>query len=155
MNLFLKYGPLGIAAFVLLVFMSVSLTPARSRTGMDLEGFASLPVVNGGRTKPIDTVARTALLVISNKTVYPDAEGRPQPAIRWLLDVMLLDKDKKAPGWQHKVFRIENDQLLSMLGLELRPGSLRYSLAEIEEHRPELLAQAEAAKKIPRTRCSP
>ena len=35
------------------------------------------------------------------------------------------------PAVEHKVFRIENDQVLNLLQLDQRPGSFRYSLAEI------------------------
>ena len=61
---------------------------------------------------------------------------------------MTMGDDQTRPGWNHKVFRIENDQLLNMLHLEPRPGFLRYSRAEIDPHFDELRAQAMAAYKI-------
>ncbi|MDA7757055.1 hypothetical protein N8920_04045, partial [Opitutales bacterium] len=41
--------------------------PKASPDTFDLEGFSRIPVLRGGRVKPIDSVARNALLVLRNK----------------------------------------------------------------------------------------
>jgi ABC-type transport system involved in cytochrome c biogenesis permease subunit len=46
----------------------------------------------------------------------------------------------------HKVFRIENDQLLEFLLLEQRPGDYRYSLEEFSPRVPLLLREAERVR---------
>src|SRR5260370_12962584 len=95
--------------------------------------FAKIPVVDHGRTKPMDTLARNALMVISSRQTFGD-KGQPgQPAIQWLVDVMTSESRlfKEGRAEQHKVFRIENDQVLKFLNLEPRPEFYRYSLVEI------------------------
>ncbi len=52
---------------------------------------------------------------------------RQEPAIRWLLDVI----SGSPAAAKHKVFRIENQEVLGTLGLKPRSG-LRYSVEEIE-----------------------
>ena len=51
------------------------------------------------------------------------------PAIRWLLDVMT----RPEVAARHRIYKIEDDTLLSMLDLEKRPG-LMYSLVEIQKN---------------------
>ena len=38
--------------------------------GMDVDGFARLPVLEGGRLKPLDSTARNALLVIRGQQSF-------------------------------------------------------------------------------------
>ena len=118
-------------------------TPQDEDGGMHIRRFAQIPVVQKGRVKPLDTLARTSLMIISDRgEQYTDLDDRKQPAIRWLLEVMtcrLRDKDKPKENQavKLKVFRIENDQVLGMFGLEERPGSYRYSEQEIMQDRGE------------------
>jgi cytochrome c-type biogenesis protein CcsB len=57
----------------------------------------TLPVQNGGRHKPLDTLARESLRLISNRAYFPDpvTGERLPPATLWLK--MLLDWQ----GWDH------------------------------------------------------
>src|SRR5207244_1142009 len=115
------------------------IAPEEPRDKMHLQAFGQLPVSDGGRFKPIDTYARVNLMLISNRQYFVDEEGKSQPAVKWLLDAMVsrAAKDETAPALQHKVFRIENDQVLALLGLEERPG-LRYALTEFRDKIEEL-----------------
>ena len=45
-----------------------------NRDGFDLEALRRLPVLDGGRVKPLDTWVRTALRVISNREQFDDAD---------------------------------------------------------------------------------
>ncbi len=54
----------------------------------DLDAYAALPAQDGGRFKPLDTVARTTLMLVSGKQTFVDDKDQRQPAIKWLLDVM-------------------------------------------------------------------
>ena len=42
---------------------------------IDLEGFSHIPVLRGGRVKPLDSVARNTLLVLRNKRTALDESG--------------------------------------------------------------------------------
>ena len=89
---------------------------------MDLDAFGRLPVVYEGRVKPFDTIARNALIKISDRAEFVDASGAKRPAIQWLLDVI---SESDAAG-EHKVFRIYNLDLLETLGLEPPRLDLRH-----------------------------
>ena len=100
--------------------------PRVAENGFDFAAFASLPVVDQGRVKPIDTLARTTLAKINDRETYRDSNGKKQPAVRWFLDLVA----QPSAAEKHEVFRIQNLEILQMLGLERRQG-FRYSLAEI------------------------
>ena len=105
---------------------SAAYTPSPRVGEFDLDGFGRLPVMYEGRVKPMDTLARNSLRVISDRQDYRNADGKAQPAIRWLLDVIT-----DAPAAEkHRVFRIQNLDLLETLGLERRQG-FRYSIEEV------------------------
>jgi hypothetical protein len=72
------------------LFLAVAMVPPADEPGeMNLTGFGSLPVIDRGRVKPIDTYARTQLMLISNRQEYTDETGkRGQPATRWLLNLL-------------------------------------------------------------------
>lgn len=112
--------------------------------GFNFHEFGMIPVIDGGRYKPIQSVAQNALMVITHRSSYYDSDtGKRYPATKWLLDAQTtplpnaddlrelfpINADKK-PSWSQKVFRIENDELLRFLDLKHREG-LRYSLTEI------------------------
>ncbi|MFM7070579.1 MAG: cytochrome c biogenesis protein CcsA [Planctomycetota bacterium] len=115
---------------------------AKSSTeGFDLTRFGQLPVLEKGRVKPLDTLARNTLRVISNRETFLDATGKSQPAIRWLIDTITEKAPPSKPASSsenepeivandYRVFRIENEDVLNLLGLERRKG-FRYSVNEL------------------------
>lgn len=117
---------------------------AYSGQGFDLGSFGQLPVLSKGRVQPLDSFARNNLMVVSHRQYYLDGEGKRQPAIRWVLEVMAGSDAAR----QHKVFRIEHDDVLSLMGLKPRDG-LRYSLDELAPKIPVLLKQVNTAMQKP------
>jgi ABC-type transport system involved in cytochrome c biogenesis permease subunit len=112
----------------------------------NLDAYSKLPVLEGGRVKPLDSVARVYLRKISHQSVFKDAQGVEQPAIRWYLDTLgakIGDKDE--PAWSYPIVRIENDQVLETLKLAPRDG-LRYSINELYPHIDEIQMKSEAAR---------
>jgi ABC-type transport system involved in cytochrome c biogenesis permease subunit len=109
----------------------------------DLTAFGRIPVAYEGRIKPLDTLARNTLQKISDRETFVDDDDITQPAIRWLLDVM---SDHRS-AYRHKVFRIQNLELLSLLGHERRKG-YRFSVDELREKFKELEKQAEQAREV-------
>ena len=105
-----------------------------SATEMHLADFGKLPVAYEGRIKPLDTLARNALRVISDREVFCLAddpnEKKKLPAIRWLIDV-IADPGK---SMEHPVFRIDYQEIIDLFGLERRK-TLRYSLDELLLHK--------------------
>ncbi|MCA9064144.1 MAG: cytochrome c biogenesis protein ResB, partial [Planctomycetaceae bacterium] len=109
----------------------------------DLYAFGRIPIVFQGRAKPIDTLARNALRILSDRQTLMHGDEDPQPAVRWLLDVM----NHPEVAANHAVFRIENPDVLQTLGLQPRNG-FRYSYAELETHMDDLLRQASLARSL-------
>ncbi len=107
---------------------------------MRLNAFGHLPVQEGGRVKPIQTVAINSLMAISNRAEVYNEDGTSDSAVKWLLDMMTGKANKE------RVIRIENDEVLSILGLPERPGSYRYAWDEFQEKIPELLQRTDAAR---------
>jgi ABC-type transport system involved in cytochrome c biogenesis permease subunit len=128
-------------------FLAWAMTPAEDPVdGMHLIEFSRLPIVDGGRTKPIDAMARTDLMVITGKQEFYDEEGKKHSAVEWMLDALTsLPPFRNPAGAEHKVFRIENDQVLSLLDLKPKPGSYRYSIDEMKGKWPELQAALQRA----------
>lgn len=108
-----------------------------------------LPVMHEGRVKPLDTVARNTLQLLSNRTTVKMPEGGDGPqgkvsATEWLLAVMAnADWVADAP-----VFRIDAFELLDLFDLTRRKGH-RYTLNELELGRAKLQEQIAAARDLP------
>jgi ABC-type transport system involved in cytochrome c biogenesis permease subunit len=134
----------GTAVGIGALYLLMAATSGAPSGKMDLAAAARIPVVAEGRVKPLDTVARTSLMLISSRQTFKDKEGETRPAIQFLLETMLSNPRSRTPtvAWEYKVFRIENDQVRNLLNLENRPGSLRYSLVEIQPRWEELHREA-------------
>ncbi len=124
-----------VPSLCLLTFVGYAASKARvpqlPSTQMQIYQFGQLPVAYNGRIKPVDTVARNALTLVSGKAELEASGGRPggksqNGATRWLLDVI-----SGVPRWrQQRILRIENLDVLQALDLKPRQG-FRYSLSEV------------------------
>jgi ABC-type transport system involved in cytochrome c biogenesis permease subunit len=152
-----RFAPGIVVGLGALYLMAMMVPPAAPEGGMRLDEFGQLPILENGRVKPLDTVARNSLMIVSGKQTFKDEKGQAQPAVKWLLDVMTsgpvfkyANQEKGAhypiAGETHKVFRIDNDQVLAMLGLQPREG-FRYAIAEFAGRLDKLEAEAEKAQK--------
>ncbi len=98
-----------------LVWVASTLRPPSNKTDFDIVGFGQLPVVTNGRVKPLDTVARTSLLVLQGRqrVSSPEKSGPlvSSPA-EWLLDVTF--HPQKADTYP--TFVIDNVELQNLLG---------------------------------------
>src|SRR5262245_23586565 len=110
----------------------------------DFTEVGALPVVHQGRVKPLDTVARANLPLISGKQTYKDDDGVRHSATEWMVEVM-ADGRAGSRAAAAKLFRIDNDQVLTLLGLRDRPG-FRYSLDECRDRMPAAQKQLQRLK---------
>ena len=179
--------------------------PSAKDDEFNFVGFNAIPVAWSGRAQPIDSYARTALLMTSHKSTFTGELDQQQidedrkdiiediqefwpnldtssledfsgeytdwidkiveltasgeeavqarmrdtltksrvPASRWFLDMAARPELSD----RHRVIKIENDQVLSMLKLEKRPG-MSYSLLEIAENQQELTSTHMAARQL-------
>ncbi|CAN5560185.1 cytochrome c biogenesis protein CcsA [soil metagenome] len=129
---FKKKLPWIAAAIVIVGFLGiVGRTIKVKGDGYDLDNFAKLPVVDGGRVKPLETVARVHLRLMSGREEVKYPDGTTRPAIEWLLDVMTAPvNEPKGRAWDAPVFHIENEHVIGLMGLEKRSG-YNYTLKEI------------------------
>ncbi len=145
-----KPGPAGYfpaaAVVVSVLWLTVAaMTPGEQEEHFNLYEFGTLPVQDGGRTKPLDTFARMFLMQSSDRQSYVDEKGDSQPAIKIVLDLMF--QSPKVVG-EYPIFRVTNAELLDMLGVEARTG-FRYSIGELlarEGNNKRLLDEFSAAR---------
>ncbi|HET8901917.1 MAG TPA: cytochrome c biogenesis protein CcsA [Holophagaceae bacterium] len=129
-------------------FGAILLTLAGALAPSSKDGFATgdavrLPVLEGGRVKPLDSVARNSLLMIRSKQTVRQA-GESIGADRWILDLMLHpDLSDRQP-----VFVIDDPDVLGLLG-QRQSSNRYYDFEAIQPHLDELQKQAQAASAIP------
>jgi ABC-type transport system involved in cytochrome c biogenesis permease subunit len=161
MNLLKSYGTpllilLVLALFGLYVLGSAVGTdvPSKKYDGFDFASLRLIPVVEGGRIKPLDTLARTTLRLNNASEVFEDADEKKYPAILWLMEAMSTDKEldnRKGLIWTSETFKIDNEQIRNVLALKGRSG-LRYTLNEISNKFEMLQAEIDKARETPKDR---
>jgi ABC-type transport system involved in cytochrome c biogenesis permease subunit len=114
-----------VVLFAVWFFQSGVKLPKETESDFHLNAFAHLPVKYDGRKKPIDTLARNFLTILADKQSVR-VDGKRVSASKWFLDNIA----GRPEALDYKVFRIENMDVLSSLGLEERKG-FRYSFNEI------------------------
>ncbi|QEL15861.1 cytochrome c biogenesis protein [Limnoglobus roseus] len=141
----LPWGILGLAVVYVLAHAGRMYPPSAP---YDLAAASNLPVIDGGRVKPLDTFARVSLRIVSGRETFKDEDGNSQPAIRWFFDLATSGTSiRSKPAGKYKVLKIENDQVLAVLGLEQRSGFL-YAINELVQDKFEkLIVDARAARK--------
>jgi ABC-type transport system involved in cytochrome c biogenesis permease subunit len=95
--------------------IAVNWLPSKTAKGdIDFTTFGRIPVLVGGRVKPLDTVARNSLLIIHGKQELRLEGGRRLSAMHWLADVLF-----NAPvADQYPVFVVQNAEVLGLFGWE-------------------------------------
>jgi len=137
-----KYFP---AAVALLTLAAIALTlRAPPHSGeYDITGFGRLPTLVNGRVKPLDTVARTTLLMLQGRQRVSTPDGGSLAPAEWLLDVFF--RPDLADTYQ--VFEIVQPDLLGLLSLGTTEGAggKRFSLRQMAPKLGELERQARLA----------
>ena len=126
------------------LYLLGSAIPRTAESKYDLGTLGALPVIEGGRVKPLETHANVTLRLLNNTEEYKDESDKKRPAIEWYLKTMTGLPGNLGPAAAYRIFRIENDRLLEMMKVERREG-LRYSLDELK---PRFDALEKAAKKV-------
>lgn len=107
-----------------------------STDSYDLDHFGRLPVQAAGRVKPLDSLARNQLRLISGRTEAESPEGRV-PAIQWLLT--LGTQAHVADDWP--VFRIDHPDVLGLFGKSHQDGKY-FSFNQLKQHFEKLQEQS-------------
>jgi len=130
------------AGVVALLAVLYSARPAAKVRGLDLDGFGQLPVLEGGRVKPVDSLARNSLLMIRSQQSFA-FQGRTIQADEWLLDVLF----RPQVADEQPIFVIDDPEVLGLLGLQ-QTRNRYYSFKDIRPRAQELERQAGAAGRI-------
>ena len=92
----------------------------------DLVAFAELPVQVGGRIKPLDSVARNTLLILSGRQKVVTDEGLTLSPIEWFIDLTMRPEVADT----YPIFKIEFPDDLGLVGLA-EQGQRYYSFNEL------------------------
>ena len=87
---------------ILLLWVGATLLPNGNHGSFDLNGFGRLPVLADGRLKPMDTVARTGLLMVQGRQRVDAPGGVTVEPVAWLLDV--LSRPVLAVSYPHYLY---------------------------------------------------
>ncbi len=85
-----------------------------AKDDVDLTKFGKIPVLVGGRMKPLDTVARNSLLIVHGKQELRLEGGERLTAMQWLTDVLF----SASAADQYPVFLVQNAEVLGLFGWE-------------------------------------
>lgn len=102
--------------------------------------FGSLPVQDGGRVKPLSTYADFKLLKFNGKRKIVTPSEQKLKSTAWLMDCLFFPEVAET----YKCFRVQNDEVLVAIGLELEGKRKRdyYSMAELQPNMEQLMAKA-------------
>jgi len=134
-----------VIVFVLAAFwVGASFVPTKKASdGIDLENFGKIPVLVGGRVKPLDTVARNSLLIIRTKETLRLDDGRQIRAIKWLADTLF-----NAPvADQYPAFVIQNADVLGLFGWQ-QSDRKYFSFAQLTPFLKQIDEQGDQAEKL-------
>ena len=109
----------------------------------DLSRLGEIPVLVGGRVKPLDTVARNSLLIIHGKQELRLEGGKRLSAMQWLTDVLF-----NAPvADQYPVFVVQNADVLGLFGWQ-QSDRKYFSFAEFTPFLKQIDEQATQSDKL-------
>lgn len=132
----LRIVPYAVAAFMV-VYLAMGLMRATQSEDIyrfDFDTLGKVPVSEDGRIKPLDTVARNALLMVSQKQsliddmLLPEEGGVEKEAIVWLAELISGRPESR----QRNVIRIDDPGVLGLLGKTPEDGKF-YSLNDLME----------------------
>jgi ABC-type transport system involved in cytochrome c biogenesis permease subunit len=133
-----------VSLFVALVgvYLAYALVAVSGSAGSVERLFGELPVLSGGRVKPLDSLARGGLLGLSGKqTVRLNAQR--VTATGWLMDMVFRPSVADA----YPVFEIDDPDVLGLIGIQ-QSTKRRYSFMDLQPHLGEIQNQAARAEGV-------
>jgi ABC-type transport system involved in cytochrome c biogenesis permease subunit len=127
---------------VFVVWLLSALRIPAPKSAFNTNAFGKLPVLANGRLKPLDTVARTSLLMLRGKQSISDADDRALTPSEWMMDVLM----RPSAADKLKVFVITSPDVLDQLHANLSQGKY-YSFHELQPYLNEIERQSALAEK--------
>jgi ABC-type transport system involved in cytochrome c biogenesis permease subunit len=136
-----KFSTFAVLAAVLAV--AYTLRTPRNPGNYDIEGFGRLPTLVNGRVKPIDTVARTSLLMTQGRQRVTAPDGRGLSPNEWLLDMLFTPNAAD----HYATFEVVHPDVLALLDLSTADGAgkKRFAVHKFAKKLGELDRQAKLA----------
>jgi ABC-type transport system involved in cytochrome c biogenesis permease subunit len=138
-----RFLPALIFVLALVWLASSWLPPKPAADDVDLASFGKIPVLVGGRIKPLDTVARNSLLIIHGKETVRSADGKIINGMRWLADAFF----HAHVADEYPVFVIQNAEVLGLFGWE-QSDRKYFGFAELSPFLKQIDEQGEQAEKL-------
>jgi ABC-type transport system involved in cytochrome c biogenesis permease subunit len=114
-----------------------------AKNDFNLSAFGQIPVLVGGRIKPLDTVARNSLLIIHGKQELRLEGGKRLSAMQWLSDVLF----NASVADQYPVFVVQNADVLGLFGWQ-QSDRKYFSFAEFTPFLKQIDEQAAQSDKL-------
>ena len=130
----------GLALLLALLFAM----PGGKVRGFDMQAFGALPILEGGRIKPLDSVARNSMLVIHSRQGFRH-EGRFVGPDEWLADVLFRPQVADA----QRIFVIDDLEVLGLIHAKQTQNRNYFSFSDLSPYLDEIQKQAVAAQPIP------
>lgn len=139
---------------VALVFVNLLIDVMPKGTPPEVEGYVAweketiklaetLPIQSGGRVKPLSTYASFTMLGVhgarSMKVSGNDGEEIKLSPTEWMMDALFRPQF----AVKHPTFRVDNSDVLTAVGIEAKGRRDRYTYAEIEPGRKQLIERAQ------------
>ncbi|MGB0951833.1 MAG: cytochrome c biogenesis protein [Planctomycetota bacterium] len=106
-----------------------------------VELFSTLPVQDGGRVKPMHSIAGLHLLTFNGKRTLKLDDDSKLDQDRWLLDVFFFPEQAD----NYPSFRVQDDAVLHAVGLKSKKKRAWYSYNELVPARAKIDAEAQKA----------
>lgn len=123
-----KFFPILFICLAVLVTLR-GIMPQHSESLFPVSEYGKLPVLEGGRYKPIDSVARTSLLLLGGKQSTKNLQGNKISATEWLMHLTLYPE--QASGYP--VFRIDHTDVKGLME-NSDPQKKYFSYSDIIPH---------------------
>jgi ABC-type transport system involved in cytochrome c biogenesis permease subunit len=118
-----KFLPL-VVLFLGILYVGKTLRPPPEKTAFNLQDFGRVPVLVNGRIKPLDTVARTTLLMMQGRqrVSSPETGELVSSPAQWLADVMFAPEKADA----YPTIRIDSPEVLDLVGITEEDTKVTY-----------------------------
>jgi hypothetical protein len=129
--------------FFLIGWAVVKMLPPRPTSELDIDGFARLPALVGGRVMPMDTLGRLSLLAMNHFGTSTGSDGKVRQPTAWLLEVLMMPEHADTA----KVFYINNPDVLDLTGFSDRKETL-YSFNDLKPSLIQIENQSKLATQV-------
>jgi ABC-type transport system involved in cytochrome c biogenesis permease subunit len=132
-----------LTVLIILLWAISPFLQSKNPNQINLDAFGQLPILHEGRVKPIDSLARNSLLIISGKQ-YIRHESKKIGPIEWFLNV----STNSASTNTYEQFLVQNPILFAHSGPEFQKAKYRTNYIYLEKNGPSFENQVKIANAV-------